>query len=168
MFFYSYFPSTTYPTSLISIYVIHKSQLSSDHSLFKLFLMNNEAWFSISCFFCGGKTCKYENWTLRKNNAIHGLNSSWVTPNIIASQRPSSTLIRKYKIVNQFKRYRFWFHLISQRLGVAAIINLEEKGEHPNCGHGIHKESGYAYFPEEFMDSNSNDALRLFLLIIIQ
>ena len=29
---------------------------------------------------------------------------------------------------------------------------LQEPGEHPHCGDGIHKQSGLSYLPEEFYD----------------
>jgi hypothetical protein len=31
----------------------------------------------LNCYLCGGKGCKYENWTLYDNNAIDGLYSNW-------------------------------------------------------------------------------------------
>ncbi len=39
----------------------------------------------IHCRFCGGKSCKHENWKLSNNPAIEGLNSNWINDKIIAS-----------------------------------------------------------------------------------
>jgi len=52
---------------------------------------------------CGGEKCKDEDWWQNKNPYIVGLNSSKITPNIIASQRPSTCLIRHYMLIKQFK-----------------------------------------------------------------
>lgn len=105
--------------------------------------------FNIQCFFCQGKKCKHENYektvtTAASQVAIHGLNSHWVTPNIIASQRLSSRLIAEFKILYQFKS-----------LGVVAVFNLQEIGEHPSCGDGITNSTGLSYDPEELMKEKS-------------
>jgi protein tyrosine phosphatase domain-containing protein 1 len=55
--------------------------------------------------FCGGRTCSKENF--RKNpheNAIFGLHSDWITPDVLAMQRPSSRIIREYNIIDSFKK----------------------------------------------------------------
>ena len=57
------------------------------------------------CLFCGGKTCRHEDYTRNPNPAIIGLHSDFVTPSVIASQRLSTNLINKYDIIQQFKRY---------------------------------------------------------------
>jgi hypothetical protein len=43
------------------------------------------------CQFCGGEECDHENYLKNKRqpNAIEGLNSNWITDNILAMQRPS-------------------------------------------------------------------------------
>lgn len=85
------------------------------------------------CRLCGGAACRHEDWRRQRTPAaIKGLHSSWVTKDIIASQRPSSRLIREHEVVRQFKA-----------LGVNAVINLQEPGEHAQCGDGI-CESGFA------------------------
>eukprot|EP00752_Nemacystus_decipiens_P007891 g7051.t1 len=97
----------------------------------------------MKCGFCGGKLCLRcsEQCALRcKGAAVNGLHSHWVTDSIIGMQRPSSRLIRAYDIVGQFKRK-----------GVTAIFNLTEPGEHPHCGDGLEKSSGFPYLPETFM-----------------
>lgn len=63
-----------------------------------------DTWFRIQCLFCGGKNCKYENCEHDESQAIYGLRSTWVTPNIIASQRPSTRLIKQYSIISQFEK----------------------------------------------------------------
>jgi len=93
------------------------------------------------CAFCGGKSCKHENWLTHPTSAIKGLNSDWITDNILATQRPSSRIIAEYKIIEQFKEK-----------GINAILNLQEPGEHPHCGDGIQAQSGFSYLPEEFYD----------------
>jgi len=55
------------------------------------------------CMFCGGKSCRHENWLNNKNAVIKGLDSDWITDDILAMQRPSSRLIKEFDIVQQFK-----------------------------------------------------------------
>lgn len=89
---------------------------------------------SFICRFCGGKSCKHEDWTKCKNPAIQGLHSNWINEQIIASQRLSNRLIKEFDIIKQLKEKN-----------VGAIINLQEMGEHPHCGDGIIKNVGYSY-----------------------
>ncbi|ORX87783.1 hypothetical protein BCR32DRAFT_239887 [Anaeromyces robustus] len=105
---------------------------------------------SIYCMFCGGSNCKYENYLNWVNdsehpNAIEGLYSNWIGGNILATQRPSTKIIKKYNLINEFKKNN-----------ILSIINLEEFGEHPNCGDGIELSSGFAYKPEDFMNEGSS------------
>ena len=62
---------------------------------------------SLQCaLFCGGRGCKYENglkWG-REDQVLSGLYSHWVTPDIIAMARPSSSLIRDNELLEEFKR----------------------------------------------------------------
>lgn len=133
----------------------------------------------LHCSFCGGKNCKYENYLKtppnetqlkemhkssnsnllttprrrRKFWAIEGLNSHYVLDNIIASQRPSSRLVQKYHIIDQFKKHN-----------IIAVVNLQERGEHPYCGDGILEKTGFSYDPEDdFMKHKS----RYFILILL-
>lgn len=57
------------------------------------------------CRFCGGKSCKHENWRKNKRNPpeLEGLNCDWITPNLLATQRPSSRLIKQYDLLEKFK-----------------------------------------------------------------
>ncbi|XP_067359872.1 protein tyrosine phosphatase domain-containing protein 1 isoform X2 [Channa argus] len=91
---------------------------------------------------CGGKACKYENpsrWS-DEEQAIKGLYSSWITDNLLAMARPSTEIIDKYNIIEQF-----------QRCSLKTIINLQRPGEHASCGNPLEPESGFTYRPETFM-----------------
>ena len=103
----------------------------------------------LRCFFCGGKNCKHENFlnNINNNNAIRGLNSNYITDDIIASQRPSEFLINKYNLVKLFKD-----------INIGLIINLEREGEHPYCGPNAYHltSSGFSYNPSIF---TGNDIL---------
>ncbi|XP_034023256.1 protein tyrosine phosphatase domain-containing protein 1 isoform X2 [Thalassophryne amazonica] len=91
---------------------------------------------------CGGKACKYENpsrWT-DEEQAIKGLYSSWITDNLLAMARPSTEIIEKYSIIEQFHRF-----------GLRTVINLQRPGEHASCGNSLEQESGFTYRPETFM-----------------
>ncbi|XP_058927739.1 protein tyrosine phosphatase domain-containing protein 1 isoform X2 [Kogia breviceps] len=93
---------------------------------------------------CGGKACKYENaarWS-EQEQAIKGVYSSWVTDNILAMARPSTELLEKYCIIEQFRSH-----------GIKSIINLQRPGEHASCGNPLEQESGFTYLPEAFMES---------------
>ncbi|XP_041711828.1 protein tyrosine phosphatase domain-containing protein 1 isoform X2 [Coregonus clupeaformis] len=95
---------------------------------------------------CGGLNCKYENpdcWSEDKQ-AIKGLYSSWVTENLLAMARPSTVLIEKYNIIDQFKR-----------CGLKTVINLQRPGEHASCGpNTLEPESGFSYRPEVLMEND--------------
>ena len=102
----------------------------------------------VHCLFCGGKECKFEKWRLWTSdpthpNAIDGLYSNWITNTIMARARPSSRLIKEFKLVEAFKEN-----------DIGSIINLQEAGEHEQCGDGIEVQSGFAYLPEVWMNAN--------------
>uniref|UniRef100_A0A7N6AUZ8 Uncharacterized protein n=1 Tax=Anabas testudineus TaxID=64144 RepID=A0A7N6AUZ8_ANATE len=88
---------------------------------------------------CGGQDCKYDNPSYWRDDqqAIKGLYSSWVTDHLLAMSRPSSELIEKYNIIDQFRRN-----------GIKTVINLQTPGEHANCGNPLEPESGFSYRPE--------------------
>ncbi|EPY78969.1 protein tyrosine phosphatase domain containing 1 isoform 1 [Camelus ferus] len=93
---------------------------------------------------CGGKACKYENparWS-EQEQAIKGVYSSWVTDHILAMARPSTELLEKYCIIEQFRSH-----------GIKTIINLQRPGEHASCGNPLEQESGFTYLPEAFMEA---------------
>ncbi|XP_076027534.1 protein tyrosine phosphatase domain-containing protein 1 [Genypterus blacodes] len=93
---------------------------------------------------CGGKACKYENPSRWSNDeqAIKGLYSSWITDSLLAMARPSTEIIEKYNIMEQF-----------QRCGLRTVINLQRPGEHASCGNSLEQESGFTYRPETFMEA---------------
>lgn len=93
------------------------------------------------CHFCGGKSCKHENWKKNPRNpqGLDGLNCDWIHDQILATQRPSSRIIKEYNLIDSFKKEH-----------IMAIFCLQEPGEHPHCGDGIHQSSGLSYLPEEF------------------
>uniref|UniRef100_A0A9J8D527 Protein tyrosine phosphatase domain-containing protein 1 n=3 Tax=Cyprinus carpio TaxID=7962 RepID=A0A9J8D527_CYPCA len=99
----------------------------------------------IICFFaCGGKDCRYEGpacWSISQQ-AIKGVFSSWVTDDIIAMARPSTCLIKRYCIIEQFKQFN-----------IKSIINMQIPGEHAHCGPPLDPGSGFTYSPQIFMDS---------------
>ncbi|XP_046889483.1 protein tyrosine phosphatase domain-containing protein 1 [Hypomesus transpacificus] len=92
---------------------------------------------------CGGRDCRYEGpacWR-PSQQVIQGLFSSWVTDDIVAMARPSTYLINKYNIIEQFKR-----------LNIKSIINMQLPGEHAYCGPPLDPESGFTYSPQTFME----------------
>ncbi|XP_057354383.1 protein tyrosine phosphatase domain-containing protein 1 isoform X2 [Manis pentadactyla] len=93
---------------------------------------------------CGGRACKYENparWS-EQEQAIKGVYSSWVTDNILAMARPSTELLQKYCVIEQFQSH-----------GIKTVINLQCPGEHASCGNPLEQESGFTYLPEAFMEA---------------
>ncbi|XP_041965793.1 protein tyrosine phosphatase domain-containing protein 1 [Alosa sapidissima] len=92
---------------------------------------------------CGGRDCRYEGPACWKQSqqVIKGLFSSWVTEDIVAMARPSSHLIKKYNIIEQF-----------QELNIRSLINMQLPGEHAHCGPGL-EHSGFTYSPQTFMDN---------------
>jgi len=61
--------------------------------------------FYLRCMFCGGVSCKHEDWKKNKNAAIDGLNCDYITNDLIASQRPSTILINQFDLIKKFKEY---------------------------------------------------------------
>uniref|UniRef100_A0A3Q4I4H7 Protein tyrosine phosphatase domain-containing protein 1 n=1 Tax=Neolamprologus brichardi TaxID=32507 RepID=A0A3Q4I4H7_NEOBR len=93
---------------------------------------------------CGGQACKYDNpsyWS-DDQQAIRGLYSSWVTDHLLAMSRPSTEIIEKYNIIDQFRRN-----------GIKTVINLQIPGEHASCGNPLELQSGFSYLPEVFMEN---------------
>ncbi|XP_056454794.1 protein tyrosine phosphatase domain-containing protein 1 [Gadus chalcogrammus] len=94
---------------------------------------------------CGGVDCRYEGPACWRANqqAIRGLFSSWVTDDIVAMARPSSHLMEKFNIIEQF-----------HRLNIKSIINMQQPGEHAHCGPPLDPESGFTYSPQSFMENS--------------
>ncbi|XP_034067084.1 protein tyrosine phosphatase domain-containing protein 1 isoform X1 [Gymnodraco acuticeps] len=132
---------------------------------------------------CRGPACKYDNPNYWSDNqqAITGLYSSWITDHLLAMSRPSTEIIKKYHIIDQFRRYRqFCFQQLPDyehtapeetiimhfsclclcvcvcvsRDGIKTVINLQIPGEHASCGNPLEPESGFSYRPEVFMENN--------------
>lgn len=104
----------------------------------------------LRCCFCGGLKCKHENFLNHPSPYIIGLNSDLITSDLIASQRPSTVLLHKYNIINQFK---------TKNIGL--IVNLQREGEHPYCGpNGTLESSGFTYFPNTFISEGIDVILR--------
>ncbi|CAD8112680.1 unnamed protein product [Paramecium sonneborni] len=96
------------------------------------------------CYFCGGQDCKKEQANSNKNkNAIEGLHSDWITDNILAMQRLSTTLMPK--VIPQFQQHN-----------IGAVINLQQQGEHAQCGPGILPGIGFSYNPESLQQAKIN------------
>ncbi|KAI3356893.1 hypothetical protein L3Q82_003540 [Scortum barcoo] len=66
-----------------------------------------------------------------------------VTDHLLAMSRPSTEIIEKYDIIDQFRRH-----------GIKTVINLQIPGEHANCGNPLEPTSGFSYRPEVFMENN--------------
>ena len=104
-------------------------------------IISNDPLFSLKetfiCVFCGGKSCKHEDYRNHQNPAIKGLNSDKIDDNIYASQRPANSLIKEHNLIAKFKE-----------LNIGFIVNLQLPGEHPYCG-PIDKldESVFSYSP---------------------
>jgi hypothetical protein len=106
-----------------------------------------------SCFpsniyrFCRGSSCKRCSATAylgMDNPAIDKLHSSWIDDSILAMQRPSDAIIEEANLIEQFKTHN-----------IVAVFNLTEPGEHPFCGYGNTKVSGFPYNPETLMMAGS-------------
>lgn len=88
--------------------------------------------------------------------------------------RPSTEIIEKYNIIEQFRRYvtsllvhhymeclflcevNVWdVFLAVLRCGLKTVINLQRPGEHASCGNPLEQESGFTYRPEMFMEAGS-------------
>ncbi|XP_073678728.1 protein tyrosine phosphatase domain-containing protein 1 isoform X2 [Garra rufa] len=93
---------------------------------------------------CGGQACKYEDpshWS-EDDQAIRGIYSSWITDNLLAMARPSTEIIDKFDVIDQFLR-----------CSLKTVINLQCPGEHASCGNPLDPESGFTYRPETFMEA---------------
>jgi len=89
---------------------------------------------------------------MKTEPALAKVHSSWITDSIIAMQRPNDEMFVCPKLegeeggeggeglLEQFKR-----------IGVRAVFNLTEPGEHALCGHGNIGSTGFPYSPEKLM-----------------
>lgn len=97
---------------------------------------------TLICRFCGGESCKHEDYRTIKNPAIPGLNSNWINEDIVASQRPNARLLKEHNGIEFMKK-----------VGIGIIVNLQEPGEHAKCGDGIDNKWGFSYSSEMFNQS---------------
>lgn len=101
----------------------------------------------IRCMFCRGSSCNrcgITAYLTQTNPALEKLHSSWIDDNILAMQRPHDALFKDSNLIEQFKDNN-----------IVAVFNLTEPGEHPYCGHGNLKTSGFPYQPELLMAAGS-------------
>lgn len=113
-----------------------------------------------------------------------------VSDHLLAMSRPSTEIIDKYNIIDQFKRYRqllfqgpqtrstwgdenneFFMSPVCacvsvSRNGIKTVINLQIPGEHASCGNPLEPESGFSYRPEVFMENNSKCFMQSFLIYL--
>jgi hypothetical protein len=80
---------------------------------------------------------------LKSEAAFEKFHSTWITPNIVAMQRPSDELFASLNLVDKFSQ-----------AGLTAVFNLTQPGEHPFCGYSL-KASGFPYTPENLMRAGS-------------
>lgn len=91
-----------------------------------------------------------------------------VTDDIVAMARPSSHLIEKYSIIEQFRRWSLFIiaarpsgvftglePFFFSRLNIRSVINMQLPGEHAHCGPSLDPGSGFTYTPQIFMDNDS-------------
>ncbi|VDP21608.1 unnamed protein product [Soboliphyme baturini] len=83
-------------------------------------------------------------WKQNKSNVPASLNISAVTPEILATSRPSTLLIQRYQLVQEMRK-----------AGIKSIFNLQMPFEHRYCGTPLMKQ-GFAYDPELFMQNKRN------------
>lgn len=63
---------------------------------------------TVKCRLCGGAKCKRcsESAAIAKTDSpVLGLHADWVTDRVLGMMRPSSRLMRDYKIAQQFHKY---------------------------------------------------------------
>ena len=124
---------------------IYENEMPQD--IFNLQQKNKMFDFSNLCIFCGGINCSSEKYIEEKKYKIKGLICELYYDCIFASQRPSTELIKKYNLIQNFKANN-----------IKLIINCEIHGEHPKCGpnKGLEQDSGYTYIPSCFIEEGIN------------
>jgi len=95
--------------------------------------------------YCNGLLCKYCTPFIKKENPINGIRCNFIGDNklILVMQRPP--LYYTPIIIEQFKKNN-----------IKSIYNLQEIGEHPDCGIGPLLESGFTYDPQDFIKEDIN------------
>lgn len=90
----------------------------------------------LNCRYCSKQAVQYCT-----NPAIPNLHSNWITDSILAMQRPHKK--------SHFENPQTPLMDSLKNLGITAIINCSEFGEHPNCGDGIIDSIGLSYNPND-------------------
>ena len=121
------------------------NEINPPNKLLEKYNLNNsifEMKMPYICIFCGGESCKWEDPSIRKNSAIHGLLADLYYDCVYACQRPSTCLIKKYHLLEVFKKKR-----------IKLIVNCQINGEHPYCGpnKGLEEDCGFSYSPSAFI-----------------
>ena len=121
------------------------NEINPPNKLLEKYSLNNsifEMKMPYICIFCGGESCKWEDPSIRKNSAIHGLLADLYYDCVYACQRPSTCLIKKYHLLEVFKKKR-----------IKLIVNCQINGEHPYCGpnKGLEEDCGFSYSPSAFI-----------------
>ena len=121
------------------------NEINPPNKLLEKYNLNNsifEMKMPYICLFCGGESCKWEDPSIRKNSAIHGLLADLYFDCVYACQRPSTCLIKKYHLLEVFKKKR-----------IKLIVNCQINGEHPYCGpnKGLEEDCGFSYSPSAFI-----------------
>jgi len=94
----------------------------------------------VRCLCEGGSYCRREDPALCPPPlALPGLHSSWVGPDVVAMARPTERGLKGGLLAAM------------AAAGVAAVVNLQESGEHAHCGAGLAEGSAFSYLPETVM-----------------
>ena len=91
-----------------------------------------------------GKDCRYCSKDAVQhciNPAIPNIHSNWITESIVAMQRPHKK--------SHFEHSDTPLMDSLKKLGITAIFNCTEIGEHPHCGDGILESIGLSYDPND-------------------
>ncbi|EDQ84897.1 uncharacterized protein MONBRDRAFT_29751 [Monosiga brevicollis MX1] len=91
--------------------------------------------------FCKGSKCKHCDYHAHAHNplnAFRGVNSTWVTENLLAMSRPLQGAIDAYHLPKKFAE-----------AGITMVLNLQEPFEHSHCGAGVNRH-GFSYSFESF------------------
>eukprot|EP00518_Triparma_eleuthera_P021382 CAMPEP_0197557434 /NCGR_PEP_ID=MMETSP1320-20131121/17134_1 /TAXON_ID=91990 /ORGANISM="Bolidomonas sp., Strain RCC2347" /LENGTH=195 /DNA_ID=CAMNT_0043118671 /DNA_START=197 /DNA_END=780 /DNA_ORIENTATION=- len=90
--------------------------------------------------------CSERAYLLARSSGLHppirGLNSTWITPDLMASSRPSDAVVSSYGVCKQMNKQ-----------GVTMVLNLCQPGEHPHCGPSFDAMTGHSYDFEAFHEA---------------
>lgn len=113
--------------------------------------------FRRQCVLCGGRWCRKcgGRGKAARRGVVVGVRSFWADDrSVLAMARPTQAAMEQYAVMAQL-----------HRLGVRAVLNLQEAGEHPSCGGPLHPGgAGFTYSPESHVmaaDSECGGGLSL-------